>query len=199
MTLPLHIFEERYRLMIGRCIQEESEFGILLIRNGSEVGGGAEPVEIGTLARITEVNELPDGRLNIVTEGTRRFRVVDFSYEQPYLSGDVETLDDEPIPTPEDVVEESRKQFEAYVRLLLALAGQWQREFELPGDADELSYSIASALKIDMPAKQELLEEPFAGVRLQAEREILERECGRLRKLVTHKWQNNGGTGYPVN
>lgn len=199
MSFPLHIFEERYKQLVALCTTENLEFGVLLIKSGSEVGGAAEPFEVGTLARITEVSQLPDGRLNIMTEGTRRFRTLDFHYDQPYLSGDVETLDSEDeAPVAESLVASVRSSFEQYVRYLLALAGQWQREFELPDEARELSYAVASGLKADTTVKQLLLEQASTEERLVKEESLLERESARLRKLVMHKWQNSGGTGFPV-
>jgi len=62
MRLPLHIFEPRYRVMIRACIDEERPFGVALIRSGEEVGGPAEPHGVGTTARITSHETLPDGR-----------------------------------------------------------------------------------------------------------------------------------------
>ena len=71
--MPLHIFEPRYRLLIRRCIERQRPFGIVLIRNGSEVGAGAEPYAVGTEAKIVAESPLPDGRSYIVTRGERRF------------------------------------------------------------------------------------------------------------------------------
>ncbi len=201
MLFPLHIFEERYKQLIALCNEQDSEFGVLLVKSGSEVGGGAEPFEVGTLARITEVSEMPDGRLNIMTEGTSRFRTLDFFYDRPFLSGDIEILDTNPTETaaPESLVAETRDAFAGYVRYLLALAGQWQREFDLPDEAGKLSFAVASGLKADSRLKQRLLEQESTAGRLSQELEILERESARLKKLVSHKWQSSGGTGYPVN
>ncbi len=200
MSLPLHIFEERYRLMIGRCIDRGLEFGVVLVRSGREVGDpSAEPCEVGTLARITDVTRMPDGRMNILTEGTERFRILGLSYDEPYLSGDVDTLDEFPGEVLAGTRQAAEAAFEQYIRLLLALAGQWRRQVDLPEGADELSYSIAEALKIEMEQKQLLLEAPRAEERLLMETEILDQELARLSRLVAHKWQNPGGTGFPVN
>ena len=75
-TLPLHIFEERYKLMIGRCLQSGSPFGVLLIRSGNEVGEATEPFEVGTTARIVRVQHLDEGRMNLVCLGEQRFRLL---------------------------------------------------------------------------------------------------------------------------
>src|SRR5262245_26690023 len=92
--LPLHIFEPRYRMMIGECIDNEQPFGVVLIREGPEVGGGARPYDVGVTARITEVERLEDGRFNIVCIGQDRFRIHQTSSERAYLLGDVELLTD---------------------------------------------------------------------------------------------------------
>ena len=78
--LPLHIFEERYKLMISRCVERGEPFGVCLIRRGSEVGEAAvEPFRVGTTAHIRELQELAEGRLNIVCTGGQRFTIREIS------------------------------------------------------------------------------------------------------------------------
>jgi len=93
MRLPIHIFEERYRLMISECIEESAPFGVLLIKSGPEVGPGAVPFDVGTTARILNVEYLDDGRMNLLTIGERRFRTVAINTTQPYLRGEVALLE----------------------------------------------------------------------------------------------------------
>src|SRR5918911_264681 len=93
LPLPLHIFEERYRLMIGTCAVTDREFGVCLIKEGVEVGGPAEPFAIGTVARIAEIERLPDGRMNLLTFGTTRFRILEIVRREPYLIGRVASLE----------------------------------------------------------------------------------------------------------
>jgi Lon protease-like protein len=73
--LPLHIFEERYKLMIGECLRDQSRFGVVLIRAGREAGGPAVPFETGTTARIVDMESLEGGRMNIKTIGERPFHI----------------------------------------------------------------------------------------------------------------------------
>src|SRR6185503_19425073 len=87
MRMPLHIFEERYRLMIRECIEQDAPFGVLLIREGEETGGSAVPHGVGTTARITQVEYLDDGRMNIFTIGQERFRLSELSTDREYLTG----------------------------------------------------------------------------------------------------------------
>ena len=96
IALPLHIFELRYRLMIGRCIEREQAFGVVLIRDGREVGESAGRIaRVGTSAVIKQAGRYPDGRMDIVTVGARRFRIVNVDEKsEPYLIGRVTWLDD---------------------------------------------------------------------------------------------------------
>ena len=74
--LPLHIFEPRYLRLVADVMRDEGEFGIALIESGREVGGGAVPREVGCAVRITELQEAPGGRYNVICSGTRRYRIV---------------------------------------------------------------------------------------------------------------------------
>jgi len=75
MELPLHIFEERYKDMIGECLEQDVPFGVVLIKEGLEVGAPADPERIGTSTRILRSEILDQGRMNIVTKGERRFEI----------------------------------------------------------------------------------------------------------------------------
>ena len=90
MPLKLHIFEERYKLMIGQCYKAGQPFGVALIQSGHEVGGRAQPFAIGCTAIITQLEPLPEGRMNIVAIGQERFQIQSLKFDQPYLVGLVE-------------------------------------------------------------------------------------------------------------
>jgi len=92
--LPLHVFEERYRALMTRCLDADGEFGVVLIARGSEVGGGDLRVDVGTVARIANVAELDDGRMLVVATGVRRVRVEEWLDEEPYPRALVEDLPD---------------------------------------------------------------------------------------------------------
>ncbi len=96
VALPLHIFEERYRRMIGRCIDREESFGVVLIRHGREVGSSALRIaDVGTTALIREAGRYPDGRMDIVTVGGTRFRIEGVEeHHDGYLVGWVTHLDE---------------------------------------------------------------------------------------------------------
>jgi Lon protease-like protein len=89
-TLPLHIFEPRYRQMITDCLEGDHTFGVVLIREGVEAGGPAIPYDVGTTAVIEDIEPMDDGRMNIVTVGQERFLIQDFDEDsKPYLVGQV--------------------------------------------------------------------------------------------------------------
>jgi Lon protease-like protein len=172
-TLPLHIFEERYKLMIGRCLEERSPFGVLLIRSGDAVGGGAEPFEVGTTARIARVQRLDEGRMNLVCLGQQRFKLTRKLSEDPYLVGEVETLEsrDAEGAAVQALAEAVGALFGEYYRLYLAASNQWSRRIRTPRTPCELADFVASRLGVDLPEKQRLLEELSVRRRLEMERE----------------------------
>jgi Lon protease-like protein len=96
VALPLHIFEERYRLMIGRCVERGEPFGVVLIREGRDTGPlDGRIASVGSTAIISEVKRYPDGRLDIMTVGGRRFHITAVDSDQePYLVGEVDFLEE---------------------------------------------------------------------------------------------------------
>ncbi len=91
-TLPLHLFEERYRALAEACLRGDGRFGVVLIAKGSEVGGGDERYDVGTVARIVEAARTPDGRYLLATVGTDRFRVKKWLPDDPYPRAEIEVL-----------------------------------------------------------------------------------------------------------
>jgi Lon protease-like protein len=99
MPLTLHVFEPRYRALMAKCIDDAErgdppEFGVVLIERGSEVGGGDQRFPIGTVARLTEVAPLADGRYFSAAVGTRRLAVREWLPDDPYPRAEVDDLDD---------------------------------------------------------------------------------------------------------
>jgi Lon protease-like protein len=178
MPLPLHIFEPRYREMILRCREENSPFGVILIQHGEEVGKAALTHSIGTTARITHYEELPDGQMDILVMGETRFRVQEIRQRHAYLTACVEPLDEaETIPIAvEPTVETVSGMFKDYVRALFAQAGRTLSILQLPQEPARLSYAIATFLPISLSEKQGLLEINGTETRLERELEILSRE-----------------------
>ncbi len=173
-TLPLHIFEERYKLLIGHCLERHQPFGVVLIRSGSEVGEAAQPFDVGTTARVVHVQKLPEGRLNVISVGDQRFRILQVLHQDPYLVGEVELLQSEDQDGGlADLASTVAALFAEYYRLYLALSDQWARTIGLPQEPAPLSDFVASRLPVNVWAKQRLLETLSVRRRLEREAEFL--------------------------
>lgn len=95
-VLPLHVFEPRYRRLVEDCVAaEHHEFGVVLIERGSEVGGGDVRRDVGTMARMVQVAQVPDGRYAVIAVGTHRVRVRTWLPDEPYPLADVEEWPDD--------------------------------------------------------------------------------------------------------
>jgi Lon protease-like protein len=199
MPLPLQIFEERYRTMTRELLESGGEFGVLLIREGSEVGGGAIPYTTGTTARIEECRELPNGRFALTARGARRFRLRRMLPARPYPYGEIELIDDrtwESGAKLDRAIETVRATFPAYFRLALSLTDQWARGMSLPSRPHELVNFLGPWIQVDEAVKQRLLEIEPAAERLAQLAEVLDDLLGRTREaVVEHHRQKYAGLG----
>ena len=157
--LPLHIFEIRYRQMINDCIEQETPFGVVLIRKGREVGETAEPYSVGTLARIRRVEREEDGRMHIYCIGEERFRIDSLVQEQPYLIARIERLQWRVNPAVDYSTRMTslRVNLAQYLQSLAAAVGTPIQVEELPDDPYLLGCVAAIALRLPNKEKQELL------------------------------------------
>jgi Lon protease-like protein len=154
VALPLHIFEERYRLMVARCLETETPFGVVLIRDGREVGGGELSIAgVGTFAAIREAERLPDGRYELLAVGIGRFAVREVDTDrEPYLIGTVDPLPDR-IEDPAEarrLVRRTTRRFVDYLHLMQPRDGEAGDELEVRveievGDEDDPAPDAASA------------------------------------------------------
>ncbi len=144
--IPLHIFEDRYQELIGECLEQEREFGLVY---ADEEGLR----EIGTRAAVTEVlDHFDDGRLNIVVEGRDRFRLVELTSGRSFQTGLVELVDEEPDPPDPDDASRALELF----RRLVDLTGA---EVEAPPpDTVQLSFELAGRFEFAPELKQRLLQ-----------------------------------------
>ena len=159
--LPLHIFEQRYRTMIKFCLEHESEFGVVLIKEGEETGETAVPCDVGTAVRILHVEHLDDGRMHIVTAGEYRFQILEIQEHLSYLTGRVRMLDDletEVESVPESLTAQTEELYKAYETLSSRLIFAWSPPEEQPDDPRELAYQVGIRLRISLKEKQTLLE-----------------------------------------
>jgi Lon protease-like protein len=181
-AMPLHIFEERYKLMIGECLDQEREFGIIWLADDALK-------EVGCRARIVRVLErFEDGRLNILVEGTTPFRLERRIGDLAYPAGDVELLEDDP-DTDEEALERTRS---AYADLVEQVTD------ERP-DPETLArlgaYGMAATLDIALPAKQTLLELRSEPARLE-QLEALFAEAVKRIKTATRVAEQASGNGH---
>lgn len=186
MAVPLHIFEERYREMIRRCLQENIPFGIVRaigIRPGT---GTVETEAIGCEARITRAEHLEDGRINIEIQGTHRFRLLDTHEQQSYRTGLIEPYEDNTHDgqTVTPLAEETAKLLREFLTRSLAAMGRDAGEFGLPAEPEQLSFVASCVLPLDDDDKQSLLVERDTAARLSSVREVLHREVLRLRRTA---------------
>ncbi|HEX6289817.1 MAG TPA: LON peptidase substrate-binding domain-containing protein [Herpetosiphonaceae bacterium] len=157
--LPLHIFEPRYRQMISRCIQLKQPFGVVLIREGEEVGGPvAEPYTVGTTAAIQNVLRFPDGRMLLSAQGERRFRILQIIQDDPYLVASVEMLEDEIPPDAPELAAQVRELYLKHRDAVTHATGVTQPLEELPDDPVALSYLLSDQFRVVNYSKQQLLE-----------------------------------------
>ena len=185
--IHLHIFEERYKRMIGQCIERRQPFGVALIRHGLEaLGPAAEPHRIGCTAQIVHVQHLPQGRMNIVAMGEKRFRVLSLEKDAyPYLVG---VVDEYPLQNPvpqeaEHLANALRQQVRRFIQGLVdANGGQFDLE-QIPNDPITLAYMSAALLQIPPHQKQELLALEQAADLLVSLQGIFRREIALLSAL----------------
>jgi Lon protease-like protein len=161
MPLPLHIFEERYKLMIQTCLDAGQVFGVVLIRKGREaLGPLADTYPIGCTARITQVEQLPDGRMNILAIGHERFRMLSLDNQSmPYLIGTVKSFPfvEPGLESNRDVSGQLMPRLKRYLQVLSKMS---ESEFDLeqlPDDPQTLAYLAAIALQVPQKEKQRLL------------------------------------------
>lgn len=179
--LPLHLFEPRYRRMLDDCMADERRFGVVAIRAGQEVGGQQELFDVGTVAEIEQVAELPDGRYEILTRGTRRFRILERLTPDPYQRAEVEFLADGDASAEQTLV--ARRLRQLLLPYLAELGAPEELLGRVPTDADGVAYLAAAAAQVEIPQQQRLLELPTTDARLAATFLMLRRETGLMRHL----------------
>jgi Lon protease-like protein len=167
-AVPLHIFEARYRAMIAECLESGSEFGIVWAS-----GDGLRPV--GCACEIAEVLERhEDGRMDILTRGTRPFRLVEAHENLPYPAGTVEWLDDKPEPPDDAIVEAAHAAYATLVEQATDAEPERER-------LDAMSaYAMAATVDFGLEAKQGLLSLRSENARLRLVTRLLRAALKRL-------------------
>jgi Lon protease-like protein len=159
--LPLHIFEERYKELIGECLEDDGEFGLVYADDE-----GLR--DLGTRARVAEVlTRFEDGRLNILVEGGERFRLTELTDGRSFSTGLVVPVEDVDDPAGTPAVDEALRLFEA-LRTLTDSA------VDVPDREDSrLSYALAAKVELPAVAKLSLLGETSERVRMEQVQELL--------------------------
>ena len=166
VTVPLHVFEERYRALVHHLLtisdKTQRLFGVVAIREGYEVGShGVQSVHrVGCVVQMTSVEPYADGRFDIEVVGRHRLRLDALDTSGTYLIGDVETVEEAKVDTPTGLqeAEKTRATFEEYRRRLSELRGDDVLDGDLPRDPEFLSYALAATCLLTLQERQELLE-----------------------------------------
>ena len=166
VTVPLHVFEERYRALVHHLLtisdKTQRLFGVVAIREGYEVGShGVQSVHrVGCVVQMTSVEPYADGRFDIEVVGRHRLRLDALDTSGTYLVGDVETVEEAKVDTPTGLQEADRTRatFEEYRRRLSELRGDDVLDGDLPRDPEFLSYALAATCLLTLQERQELLE-----------------------------------------
>jgi Lon protease-like protein len=197
MLLPLHIFEERYRQLVQDLLDgpDPRRFGVIAIRKGRETGidGVHSLYEVGCTASLRRVEQHEDGRFDIVSVGTDRFRLLGLDQTRPYLQGEVEMLAED------DADPAVAAAFRTYLDALTEWGGATVRIEELPEEPRLLSFIVAAAMIIDLPDRQLMLDESDTGQRLSLQRAMLSRETAMLRTTTSRPAPDLRNTPYNPN
>jgi hypothetical protein len=191
--LPLHIFEPRYRQLTVDLVTGAvpgRQFGVVAVREGWTADSDADDEadglhRVGCTAELLDARRLPDGRFDIVTRGTRRFRLLHVDAEaRPYLVGEVEYVPDQPAATADDLPVLAAAARAAHRRYCLTAwkSGDWSEPADEVGPA-ELAHVLAADCLLPMSDRQRLLEQTSPEIRLRMVRALLIREAGLLHRL----------------
>jgi uncharacterized protein len=175
MVLPLHVFEPRYRQLVRDCTAGDGEFGVVLIARGSEVGGGDVRTDVGTIARILQADEMPDGRFAVGAVGLRRIRVERWLDDDPYPRAEVA---DWPDVGADAGAELDTDELGGLVRRAAALHAELGEpaapvDVELSADPVIAGYQAALAVPFGPADRQDVLRAPSVADRFVLLRDLL--------------------------
>jgi hypothetical protein len=178
--LPLHVFEARYRALMSDCLDQDGEFGVVLIARGSEVGGGDQRVDVGTVARIDQVAELEDGRMLVMARGDRRVRVDRWLADEPYPRAVVAEL---PVGRRDhrelDLALATAEVAVRRLRSLLSELGEvpaLPHDLEITGNNEAIAWQLCELAPLNLMDRQQLL----AAATLEVQLEGLAHLCQAL-------------------
>ena len=203
VIIPLHIFEERYRLMINNCIEAAETFGIVFIPAGNSEDETTIR-RVGVTAKVVQFDRLDDGRLNIMVAGEKRFQVRRFTGNSPFWKAEVEYFEDDQETGDElqESYEETVRLYREASKLAAKLRGVELDEIRISESPELMSYMVSYVLGVEPEPKQELLEMTSTTGRLKSLAVYLEDTVQRLngqiaRDKISEKVRGNGHLGLP--
>jgi Lon protease-like protein len=212
VTLPLHVFEDRYRALVHELLRIEDPkkriFGTVAIREGFEVGerlggtgahGGQSLYRIGCVLQLTEVDQHGDGTFDIVVVGRGRLRLDRLDTSGPFLAGEVDLLPDDDQDVAQEIADRAFLTFERYRERLSELHGQEVLEGDLPHDPTYLSWSLAATCLLPLPDRQALLEAEDTHLRLAMVTQLLRDELRAMTAIPSLPAIDVARTGWSPN
>jgi Lon protease-like protein len=190
--LPLHIFEPRYKQMISECLQQKEPFGVIRLLPGEKVN---RLVEFGCTAEINDIlRTYPDGRMDILTTGRRRFELMEINEDKDFIRGQVEFFDDddENAITSKELENIRKRVLELHASLLLLTDSEDTATDE---KTNLLSFHLAAALPVDLDFKQSLLEMRSEPERLKLLLDYYNKIIPKLKMMELGR-KRAGGNGY---
>ena len=196
MELPLVAFEPRYLQLVKECLEANEPFGVLLLKEGIEVGDSdAHPFGVGTTAHILNTEDAPDGRIRLVAIGGYRFRVTSIHRDMPYMSATIEYIQDNSHEMIDpSLIENLRHDAGSFVKQFIASQGGYIREVPFPEDPVILSYQVAQLFQGNSIKQQRLLEASTFD-RLWEELELLK----EAREQLKNKNKHNPKSSFSIN
>lgn len=185
--MPLHIFEPRYLQMIGDCLETKTPFGVILLKSGR--AEGLDPVEIhgvGSTAHIVSAQYKDNGTIDINVLGHERFEVLKVIESSPRMIAEVRGVNwtDPDNPEIADLAEPVASRFTEYLRLIMALTGQWTRKLDLPTSPVMLAEYVSAGLQVENGTRQQLLEQTSVTEAMNMQIEVLDGEIAKLAAAV---------------
>ena len=194
MQLPLQVFEPRYRQLVSECLSEGEPFGVVLIKDGPEVGGTPEPYMVGTTAVLDSVLPIDGTRLRVESHGEQRFRIGTLHQDRAYLWAEVSYPVDEVRDVPPALMEQATEGYRQLLRLRDTMESRYTREPLIPSSPGALADAIASAATPVAPQDrmQALLETLDVRRRLEGAVELrgglVELAHQQTREVIAQRW-----------
>lgn len=176
MVLPLHVFEPRYRAMVHQILEDDQRFGVVMIERGTDTGGDDHRSNFGTIAKVVEAEEFPDGRWALATVGVERFKVTQWLPDDPYPQAEIELW---PDTTPDGPDGQAFEQVVSKFRRCMALTSE--AGFDIGPVPETLecgdlgTMQMAAMLPIGPFDKQQLLAVPDSVSRLASIDEAIDK------------------------